>query len=133
MKECPRTYHLVYIIKRESPFKTPFNRILSEFFEAGNNLGLKFYDLIKLLIEFYLGLFNKWYSHLEIALVAEMSKQRIIAETTDQALSLSEMQTAFYFLFIGLGMSLFAFVVEIMYFRYNLAQIYELEHWVYVH
>lgn len=36
---------------------------------------------------------------------------------TQQALSLTDMQTAFYFLFIGLGISSVAFVGEILNFK----------------
>lgn len=49
--------------------------------------------------------------------MAETSKVADLSVTTAQALSLKDMQTAFYVLFVGLTISLVGFIAEIKHFK----------------
>lgn len=46
VSQCPRNYHLGYILKKGSPYKARFNRILLNFFEAGMAFWLTSLSLV---------------------------------------------------------------------------------------
>lgn len=45
VRECPRNYHLAYIVRKGSPYQPIFNRMLLKFFESGNCTQFFFVDV----------------------------------------------------------------------------------------
>ncbi|XP_037912067.1 uncharacterized protein LOC119652196 [Hermetia illucens] len=94
IEECPRSYHLAFIVRKGWPFLTRFNEIVMRFSEAG-----------------FLFL---WYEQAETAIIlSERIKRLKDLKDTLQAFSLEDMQTAFYILLIGLIFCTIIFFFEL--------------------
>lgn len=44
--ECPRDYHIGFLVKKGWPFRTRFNRILMILFEAGNFENISKFSIV---------------------------------------------------------------------------------------
>lgn len=96
VKECPRDYFLVYIVREGWPLFPRFNNILRRFSEAG--------------------LLNLWYQQVERAfLTYKFIHRNPIEDTTKkrQPFSFLDIQTAFYILGLGQLASLIVFIAEV--------------------
>lgn len=90
--QCPRSYHIASIVRRDSPYTEMLNHYLRLFLEAG--------------------LLNKWYEPIEQALIAQ-NRQRPPPDGETFAFDLSDLQIAFYVLGCGSLMATAVLVVEV--------------------
>lgn len=95
VNECPRSYHLAYIVYKDFPLLFHLNRYFQRTVEAGLN--------------------DKWYYDTEFAMLLKNRQLEEAGETTKK-LTILDVQTSFWFLVISLVMSVLVFFVEIFVF-----------------
>lgn len=93
LRECPRSYHMSYIVSKGSPYLRVFNHVIVRFKEAG--------------------LIKKWSVDTVDAYITESRRGRESGSGKMKVFTLYDIQTAFYLLIIGLLMSSVVFLVEI--------------------
>uniref|UniRef100_A0A182Q1E7 Ionotropic glutamate receptor C-terminal domain-containing protein n=1 Tax=Anopheles farauti TaxID=69004 RepID=A0A182Q1E7_9DIPT len=89
--ECPRMYSLAYIVRKGWPFAPLFNAAIYRFIEAG--------------------LSKKWYADTEEALIMQKRIQQMMVQSEEPALrklTMTDMQTSFYIMALGMLISLSA-------------------------
>lgn len=91
VKECPRNYHLAFILKKDSPFSGTLVHNLRVFYESG--------------------LLKRWYSHMERALI---NQNRWPPHHIPHASSfrMKDLQIAFYVWLAGCTLAALAFGAE---------------------
>lgn len=95
VNECPRSYHLAYIVYKDYPFLKQINGFFQRTVEAGLN--------------------DKWYFDTEFSILLSSRQSKGEIEKTKK-LTLVDVQTSFWFLVISLTMSTIAFCGEIVIF-----------------
>lgn len=94
VNECPSTYFITYIVPNNSPFLPKFNSVILNFFESG--------------------LIAKWYDDFIEAIILEKIFKYQDNSKVNKPFNLSDIQTAFYILFMGIIISGLVFVGEIV-------------------
>lgn len=96
INECPRTYFLSFIIKKHWPFRNRFNEVIQLFLEAG--------------------MIDKWYADITYALVMHDRMNATVDRRIKQRepLTILDIQTPFFFLFIGMIVSFVIFCIEVI-------------------
>ncbi|XP_017775179.1 PREDICTED: uncharacterized protein LOC108561656 [Nicrophorus vespilloides] len=91
--ECPTSNFLAYIVPKHSPFLPRFNVLLRRFLESG--------------------LIEKWYYDTVEATILSNKYAKNQTSNSQEPLELQDLQSAFYFLFVGAALATIAFVIEI--------------------
>lgn len=95
VNECPRSYHLAYIVYKDFPLLYHLNKFFQKTVEAGLN--------------------DKWYYDTEFAMLLK-SRQKEEDAVTTKKLTIVDVQTSFWFLVISLVMSIVVFFTEMFIF-----------------
>lgn len=96
LDECPRSYHLSYIVYKGYPFLKQINHFLERVYESG--------------------LPSRWYDWTEFSMLLKDRINRTVGEE-NKKLSFLDVQTSFLFLVIGAVLSTGVFVYEIIKFE----------------
>lgn len=94
IEECLRSFYLAYIVKKGSALQPAFSYHVQRLFEGG-------------FITF-------WYDFIEYAITTHRRYTRLITRNDQDALSLIDLQIAFFILFVGLSLASFLFIFEII-------------------
>uniref|UniRef100_A0A182NSF8 Ionotropic glutamate receptor C-terminal domain-containing protein n=1 Tax=Anopheles dirus TaxID=7168 RepID=A0A182NSF8_9DIPT len=93
--ECPRVYSLAYIVRKGWPFAPLFNAAIFRFVESGLSM--------------------KWYADTEDALIMQKRIRQMMEQREESALrklTMTDMQTSFYIMALGMLASSVVFIVE---------------------
>lgn len=97
VEECPRSYHIAYLVPQKSPYIAIFNDIINYFVEAG--------------------ITSSWFIHSKpfrpLSDYHESAKQAHVVFTIENVI------IAFIILIVGLTLSCFVFIVEVIFFTYR--------------
>jgi hypothetical protein len=92
--ECPRAYHLAYIMHKDSHLLPQFDMALLKFAQAG--------------------LINKWYEDIEYAIITHHIYRDLVYEDGFKVFSVTDVQISFFILIIGHIVSSIVFVIELI-------------------
>jgi hypothetical protein len=92
--ECPRNYHLAYIMHKDSPLLPQFDMALLMFAQAG--------------------LINKWYEDVKNAIITHHIYRDRVYEDRLKVFSVTDVQIAFFILIMGYVVSGIVFIVELI-------------------
>lgn len=92
--ECPRSFHIVYLIRRDVPFMDAINRIIIKFVESG--------------------MVNSWFMHAKAMQPISIYHHR---KDTHKVFAMKNVVIAFLCLAVGLAVSAAAFAAELVYDR----------------
>lgn len=97
VEECPRSYHIAYLVPKKSPYLAIFNDIINYFVEAG--------------------ITSSWFIHSKpfrpLSDYHQSAKQAHVVFTVENVI------IAFIILIVGLTLSCFVFIIEVLIFAYN--------------
>lgn len=94
VEECPRSFHIVYLVRRDVPFMYTINRIITIFVESG--------------------IVNSWFMHAKPFRPISDYHHR---KDSHKVFTMKNVVIAFLCLMIGLIVSGIAFVAELIYFH----------------
>lgn len=97
VKECAASYFVSFAVRKGSPYLPRFNNLIGNFAEQGMN--------------------KKWYDDFVNYISLKARFNRTQHEDGRKAFSVKDMQTVFYFLVVGLSLSCFVFVGELVWFK----------------
>lgn len=89
--QCPRNFHLGYVIKKGWPHKTKFVRVLEQFYEGG--------------------ILQVWYAHVEHSMI--LSRRRDQKFHRNIAIKFEDLRILFLVWLIGLLLAALVFLVEL--------------------